>query len=80
MLVNIKKWGNSAAIRLPANLMKSVAIDIDSEVNISEYHGKIIIEPVKKKEYSLESLLADITEENIQSEVDWGRAVGKEKW
>ncbi len=80
MLTNIKKWGNSAAIRLPASLMKSADIDLDSEVRITEKNGKIIIEPIKKNEYSLEELVDEITPENMHSEMDWGKSVGKEKW
>ncbi len=80
MLVNIKKWGNSAAIRLPASIIKSTAIDIDTQVNITEDHGRIIIEPVKKREYSLEALLSEVTPENMQPEIDWGKPVGKEEW
>ncbi len=76
----MKKWGNSAAIRLPVSLMKSISIDVDSEVNITEDKGRIIIEPVKKQKYILSDLLAEITEENLQSEIDFGREVGDEKW
>jgi antitoxin MazE len=80
MLVNIKKWGNSAAIRLPASLMKSADIGVDTQVNIIEDHGRILIEPIKKKEYSLEALLDGITPKNMQPEIDWGQPVGKEEW
>lgn len=80
MQVYVKKWGNSAAIRLPVSLMKSISIDVDSEVNITEDKGRIIIEPVKKQKYILSDLLAEITEENLQSEIDFGREVGDEKW
>ncbi|MDA0910349.1 MAG: AbrB/MazE/SpoVT family DNA-binding domain-containing protein [Proteobacteria bacterium] len=80
MQVYVKKWGNSAAIRLPVSLMKSISIDVDSEVNITEDKGRIIIEPVKKQKYMLSDLLAGITEENMQSEIDFGREIGNEKW
>ncbi|WP_192482891.1 MULTISPECIES: AbrB/MazE/SpoVT family DNA-binding domain-containing protein [Cysteiniphilum] len=80
MQVYVKKWGNSAAIRLPVSLMKSISIDVDSEVNITEDKGRIIIEPVKKQKYILSDLLAEITEENLQSEIDFGREIGNEKW
>ncbi|WP_440616556.1 AbrB/MazE/SpoVT family DNA-binding domain-containing protein [Cysteiniphilum sp. 6C5] len=80
MQVYVKKWGNSAAIRLPVSLMKSISIDVDSEVNITEDKGRIIIEPVKKKKYILNDLLAGITDENMQSEIDFGREIGNEKW
>jgi antitoxin component of MazEF toxin-antitoxin module len=30
--------------------------------------------------YTLEELLAQITDENIHEEIDFGEAVGKEEW
>ena len=46
MAVKIKKWGNSAAIRLPSGLLESVNLGIDSEIKLSVSEGKIIIEPL----------------------------------
>lgn len=49
MKSTIKKWGNSAAIRIPAAVMKAVEFDLDEIVDVREEEGRIIIEPVRKR-------------------------------
>jgi hypothetical protein len=39
MLSAIKKWGNSAAIRIPAAVMKDVEFDLDEIVDVREEEG-----------------------------------------
>jgi antitoxin MazE len=43
MRAMIKKWGNSAAIRLPSSVMKSLKLDIEDIVDIRSERGTIII-------------------------------------
>ncbi|MCQ8897689.1 hypothetical protein NQT62_14705 [Limnobacter humi] len=42
----IKRWGNSAAIRLSSKLLAEARLDVSSPVNIEVLDGKIIIEPL----------------------------------
>jgi antitoxin MazE len=74
----IKKWGNSPALRLNAAVMKSAQFNIDQLVSVKVQKGRIVIEPMMKKEYQLEELLAGITPKNLHSESDFGKPVGKE--
>jgi hypothetical protein len=37
-------------------------------------------EPEELREYTLEELLAQVTDENWHPETDWGRPVGREAW
>ena len=75
----IKRWGNSAALRLPADLLNGLNLKPESVVDVSMRNKAIIIKPIQKKsELSLEKLLAGITAENLHGEVDTGYAVGKE--
>ncbi|WP_291366629.1 AbrB/MazE/SpoVT family DNA-binding domain-containing protein [Acetobacter sp. UBA5411] len=78
MHVFVKKWGNSASVRLPAAIMKAAGLQVDQAVDVREEAGRIIIEPVEKPDYDLADLLAGITPENIHEEVDFGAPVGKE--
>jgi antitoxin MazE len=78
MRVVVKKWGNSAALRLPASLMDAVSLQIDQAVELREEGGFLVMEPVREQEYDLESMLAAITPENRHESVDFGSAVGKE--
>jgi len=70
----IKKWGNSAAVRLPSSMMKSLNLEIDDTVDIKVEHGTIVIEPMRASEYVLGQLLAAIKPRNLHPEIDFGTA------
>ena len=78
MRITVKKWGNSASVRIPAGIMESVHLKLDDRVDIREEGGRIIIEPVTRKEYALDQLLAGITPDNLHTETDFGEPAGKE--
>ncbi len=78
MRTTIKKWGNSAAVRIPGSVMQSMRIRLDEAVDVREEEGRIVIEPVRQKSYKLDDLLKGITAKNRHDEVDFGPPVGKE--
>lgn len=78
MRVNIKKWGNSASVRIPAAVMEATRLRLDDTVDIREESGVIVIEPIREREYGLAQLLAGITPDNLHAEISFGTAVGKE--
>lgn len=78
MRVNVKKWGNSSAVRIPAAVLEAAALRIDDTVDVRAEGGKIVIELVPETDYDLDQLLDRITPENLHSEVDFGGPVGKE--
>ena len=80
MKATVKKWGNSAAIRIPAAVMEAMNLDLDEVVDVREEEGRIIIEPVRQKTYDLRDLLKGITPKNQHQAADFGPAVGKEVW
>jgi antitoxin MazE len=80
MKSSIRKWGNSASVRIPAAVMQAARLNLDQAVNIREETGRIIIEPLQKPEYDLAKLLAGITPENRHEEINTGAAVGNEVW
>lgn len=77
MRVIVKKWGNSASVRIPAGIMEAARLSLDAPVDVREERGRIIIEPIRS-EYDLAGMLAGITPENLHSEMDFGTPVGKE--
>ena len=77
MQTTIRKWGNSASIRIPVSIMNSVKLNINQKADIREENGRIIIEP-EREEHNLEFLLSAITPENLHKEMDFGEPVGKE--
>ena len=60
MHLKVKKWGNSASVRIPASIMTAASLQIDQTVDVREDDGRIVIEPVRKPVYTLEELLADM--------------------
>lgn len=74
----VKKWGNSASVRIPAAVMQAAHLDLDEAVDVREESGRIVIEPAQRKEYDLAELVKGITRENLHDEADFGRPVGKE--
>jgi len=74
----VKKWGNSASVRIPASVMTAAGLLLDQEVDVREEAGRVVIEPLNRMEYDLEELLAGITLENSHAEVDFGPPVGEE--
>ena len=80
MQVTVKKWGNSAAVRIPAAVLQSARLSLDDTVNVRDEDGRIVIEPVHPRGYDLARLVAGITKTNLHEEADFGDAVGKEAW
>jgi antitoxin MazE len=76
----VKKWGNSAAVRIPASVMQATRLHLDVVVDVREEAGRIVIEPVRQKTYDLDTLLKGITSKNQHEAVDFGPAMGKEVW
>ena len=59
MQAEIKKWGNSAAVRLPAKVLAQAGLEVDSSIQIVVVNGEIILKPVQQpEEYTLDDLLS----------------------
>src|SRR6516225_191162 len=56
MQIVIKKWGNSAAVRIPAIIMETMNLGLDEAVDVRAEKGRIVIEPVRRREYDLDTL------------------------
>jgi antitoxin MazE len=78
MQVAIKKWGNSASVRIPVGIMEAARLQLDDVVDVSEEDGRIVITPIRSQDYDLNQLLAAITPENLHGEADFGSPVGQE--
>lgn len=80
MQVLIKKWGNSASVRIPATVMAAASISVDQAVDVREENGRIIIEPIRAPSYELNDLLARMAPETFPGDIDFGAPVGDEVW
>jgi len=80
MRVAIKRWGNSAAVRIPAGVMQAAHLDLDQELDVREEGGSIVLTPVRRHPPDLASLVDAITVDNVHGEIATGDAVGREAW
>ncbi|MGI8884415.1 MAG: AbrB/MazE/SpoVT family DNA-binding domain-containing protein [Pyrinomonadaceae bacterium] len=80
MKVQIQKWGNGLALRIPKSFAVESKIEQGSTVEVSLESGRIIVFPVTEQEFSLDELLAEVTAENLHGEIDTGDSVGREIW
>ncbi len=80
MKMVVKKWGNSAAVRIPASVMAAASLDLDQAVEIREEGGRIVIEPIKADPYDLDALLDQMRPETFPEEADFGPPQGREMW
>lgn len=78
MKTAVRKWGNSASVRIPAAVMHAAHLNLDQEVDVREEGGVIIIEPVQRVAYDLAELLDGITGANLHREVSTGNPAGQE--
>ena len=80
MRTQVKKWGNSLALRIPKPFAIEIGLERDSPVEVSLVNGHLVIAPVVEPTLTLEHLLAQVTEDSLHGEIETGPAVGREVW
>lgn len=80
IITQLKKWGNSLAIRLPQNLLAQVNLRENEDIEIRVEDNAIILSAISNHKYQLDELLSQITPENQQELIDFGKPIGKEIW
>ena len=78
MTVPLKKWGNSLALRIPKDIATTLAIEYNSNMELSVVDGALILKPQKSSR--LESLVSQINSTNLHNEISTGESVGNEEW
>lgn len=79
--LNIKQWGNSLGIRLPAAIAKAVGLKVDQCVEIAVKGQAVIITPCKEKPLTLEDRLARFDpHKHSTEEMVSDKPRGAEKW
>lgn len=78
MRATVRKWGNSAAVRMPAAVMEEAKLEIDQPVEVRVEDGRVVIERVEAPEFTLDALLAGVTRDNLHEEEGFGPPVGRE--
>ena len=77
MKVQIQKWGNSLALRIPKSFAVETNISQNSMVELTVENGQINLKPIET-EPTLEEMLEGVTTENLHTEIDFGKAEGAE--
>jgi antitoxin MazE len=68
------------AIQIPKALAVEAGITEGCSVEVTFSDAKMVISSVSKPKYTLDELVAGITDENQHHEIDWGPPVGNEVW
>jgi antitoxin MazE len=77
--VQLVKWGNSHAVRLPKSVLQQAEIREGDELEVRVEKGRIALQPATPK-LTLDDLVARINSRNRHDEQDWGKPVGREVW
>lgn len=80
MRVQVQKWGNSLALRIPKSFAAETELSLGSDVDLTIEDGRLVVTPLSKPKHTLEELLARVTPENRHDEVGTGPSVGAEAW
>lgn len=80
MKTRVQKWGNSLGVRIPKSFAAEIGIDRNSSIQMMIEEGAIMIVPEREAAWTLEALLAGVTDDNKPSEWDTGTAEGNEPW
>lgn len=77
--VQIVKWGNSLAVRIPKRVAEEAGVGEGDPVEIEAQEGRIQLKRRPRKIPTLKALVAQITAENRYEVVESGAERGKEK-
>ena len=80
MRVHVRKWGNSASVRLPVAVMSAASLRLDQAVEVREEGGRVVIEPIQGPLYELDALLDRMDPETFPEDADFGPPRGGEVW
>lgn len=79
MKIQIGKWGNSLAVRIPSNVVKDLGLADGANLDITMTEGAMVLKPVRRRrtEHSLDDLLAGVSADTLHRRSAWGRPVGE---
>ena len=79
MRTQVRRWGNSLALRIPRALALESGVEEGSEVEVSARAGKLVVEPTRRR-YKLADLLRGVSPANLHEETWSSRPRGRETW
>ncbi len=79
-VLDLKYWGNSLGLRLPARIAREAHLQADQKVRIVVDHGRVIITPIFQPELTLAQRLAKFDPKQHGGEVMFDDLRGAERW
>ena len=76
----VRKWGNSAAVRIPATVLADADLQLDQPVEVRGERGRIVIERRRPSAFQIDELVSGIRPDNLHQAIDMGTPVGREVW
>lgn len=77
MQPRVQKWGNSLGVRIPLSLARKAGLKEGVPVELQADDNMLVI---RRKQYTLEQLLAHVSPDNVHREIETGSRVGREAW
>ena len=75
--LHIRKWGSSLAVRIPKAIAEQWGVSEGAAIEMDARGEQVVM---RKRNYDLDDLLAQVTPDNLHPEQDTGDAQGKEEW
>jgi antitoxin MazE len=79
MTYEIRRWGNSLALRIPKDLTQTLGLDEGSKVEMILEDGRLIITPKQARLNTLLNALETYGQSDPHGELDWDEDVGGER-
>lgn len=80
MRVQVQRWGNSLALRIPKPFAEDAGVAAGTVVDVSVSKGRLIASPVAPRRVRLKDLLRRVNKKNLHGESDFGGPIGREVW
>lgn len=78
--LELKLWGNSLGVRIPASIARSAGLKVDQRVRLSSEGGRVIITPLAPGKLSLAQRLAAFDPAVHGGEAMASPRIGAERW
>lgn len=75
----IGKWGQSAGLRIPKDILERTGLALGDAVELSVEDGKVILTPARQP-LDREAIFAAMAQQTPPELVEWGPPAGREIW
>ena len=74
---HVSRWGASLAVRIPKAIAQQMGVQEGSAIEITPGDNQVVL---RKRQFVLSDMLAEVTDDNLHAEQDTGPAQGNEGW